>query len=589
MNFGDRLRIIESVEEDDASLSLAVIDLRFSDLVEDERAKLREALKVAAVPHWFDETILAGLLDPPLSGEAPELAMRLRQLSIVESFPARGVRGANVHEASRRALRRDLQAHAANRMRVISSRAATIFSGADNVHSQIEALYHTFIVDPDKAAYECAGLYKLWRDNSCEEELLALANALEDILQDQTTTGLLRGNILCDVATIRFYHQPVDLTASQVKEAISHYKESFHQHRRNETEWSLQKAQSLLGDVLRESRDYPAALEAYSAALEISESRAASQPDNLPRQFGLAFALERLGDLHHDQRNFVSALKAYESSVGILKRLANARAHPKHHSWERKLSASYRRMGDLYRDNGDHERSLKAYRDSLAVIEKLSNRSPDYLWSQHDLSAIRQKIAYELREQGQIAGALLELRKSRSILEHLVEREPKNPHWQRDLSTVLGRIAELFRENGDLPAALDACRKSLSITGQLVERDRDNSQWQRDLSISYDILGNVLSNKHDFGGALYAYRASLAIQERLSSQDPMNLERQFEQARACARVAGTLLEAQGGDHQEARRLIDKALGRLDTLASRNPLSPEEEELRESLELLRKNT
>ncbi|MGH8568451.1 MAG: hypothetical protein ACREXU_10645 [Gammaproteobacteria bacterium] len=53
------LQVLQSAHGDDASLSLAAVDLCFPDLLEEERAKLCAALEMAAVPHWFDEKILA--------------------------------------------------------------------------------------------------------------------------------------------------------------------------------------------------------------------------------------------------------------------------------------------------------------------------------------------------------------------------------------------------------------------------------------------------------------------------------------------------------------------------------------------------
>src|SRR5438132_1006870 len=101
MDLDKKLDILRATEGDPALLSLASVDLLLAKHSDSEREKLRIALEVASVPHWFDEEILAVLLDPPLAAEAQFLAAQLRQLPVVERFPARGPVATNVHESAR--------------------------------------------------------------------------------------------------------------------------------------------------------------------------------------------------------------------------------------------------------------------------------------------------------------------------------------------------------------------------------------------------------------------------------------------------------------------------------------------------------
>jgi len=104
MDFEHALEVLKKADGDEASVRLASVDLQFPDLSETERARLREALEAAAVPHWFDDKILAALLNVA-SDDAAQTSVRLRQLSVVEPFSARGPIASNVHEKSRLALR----------------------------------------------------------------------------------------------------------------------------------------------------------------------------------------------------------------------------------------------------------------------------------------------------------------------------------------------------------------------------------------------------------------------------------------------------------------------------------------------------
>ena len=59
MRFGEKLRILADAQGDSALLSLAGANLLLCDRPTKDQENLREALQVAAVPHWVDEEILA--------------------------------------------------------------------------------------------------------------------------------------------------------------------------------------------------------------------------------------------------------------------------------------------------------------------------------------------------------------------------------------------------------------------------------------------------------------------------------------------------------------------------------------------------
>src|SRR5688500_16802401 len=105
MDITGQLHVLEAAHGDPAKLALATVDLAYPTLSEDERLALRVSLEAAAIPHWCDETILAALLEIPQAESAARLD-RLRNLNVVELFPARGSNVVNVHEASRLALRK---------------------------------------------------------------------------------------------------------------------------------------------------------------------------------------------------------------------------------------------------------------------------------------------------------------------------------------------------------------------------------------------------------------------------------------------------------------------------------------------------
>jgi hypothetical protein len=195
MDFDKTLRVLRGAQGDLALLSLASVDLLLAKHSVGEQEKLRVALQVAAVPHWFDEEILALLLDIPLVLEAQSLAAQLRRLSVVEPFPARGPGAANVRENARLALRRRMKSESPDWFAALSTRAQVYFEGKAP-HLRIEALYHRFTTQPEAAEQECATLYHEWNSTGHYEELSALGVVLEELLATGLLTGIVRNSVL---------------------------------------------------------------------------------------------------------------------------------------------------------------------------------------------------------------------------------------------------------------------------------------------------------------------------------------------------------------------------------------------------------
>ena len=140
MGFAEQLSVLEAAHGDPAKLALATVDLAYPSLPDAERFALKQSLEAAAIPHWYDETILTALLEIPKQESAVHFA-RLRGLRVAEPFPARGDNAMNVHEASRRALRKRMFADEEARFRTLSRRAAAHFAEHPASAGRVEWIY----------------------------------------------------------------------------------------------------------------------------------------------------------------------------------------------------------------------------------------------------------------------------------------------------------------------------------------------------------------------------------------------------------------------------------------------------------------
>jgi tetratricopeptide (TPR) repeat protein len=524
VNFERALEILKKAEGDEASVRLASVDLQFPDLPETERARLRQALEAAAVPHWFDDQILAALLNVT-SDDAAQTSVRLRQLSVVEPFSARGPGASNVHEKSRLALRARMKREAPERLRELSSQARSCFAG-EEPHLRIEALYHRFTAEPEAAPGECRELYHKWKHGGRYEALLALGVALDELVSDGSLGGLLRSVALYRLAKIRYDYQPREVTARQAAEALPEFES-------RKDLWQIANTQELLGDVEFDRGNLELALARYRLTLTTRESFAAQAPTNTARQ--------------------------------------------------RNLSVSYNRVGDVQSVQGDLAGALKSYRDSLAIREKLAKRDPGNAGRQRDLSVSYEKVGDVQSVQGDLAGALKSYRDSFAIREKLTKQDPGNAGWQRDLSVSYEKVGDVQRARGDLASALKSYRDELAIAEKLAKQDPGNTGWQRVLSVSYEKVGDMQSAQGDLAGALKSYRYDLAIREMLAKQDSGNAGWQGDMAFSYWRVGMTLARAERESNMQAREMIENGRDILRQLKQRTGLTGQQQQWLEAIE------
>lgn len=153
-----RLRILAAAGGDAGALALALVDVCFAAEHEAIRAGLRTALEAAAVPHWITPALLASLLPAP-ERDAAELLARLRRLTILEPFPARGEGACNVHEETRLALIHRLAQ--TGRLPALAARCADLFDGPAP-HERIERAFHLAIARPRDGAARIEALCREW-------------------------------------------------------------------------------------------------------------------------------------------------------------------------------------------------------------------------------------------------------------------------------------------------------------------------------------------------------------------------------------------------------------------------------------------
>lgn len=179
LNVQEQVRLIAGTVGDPTRLAFALVDLVHATESDGVRATIKLALSAAAVPHWFDAMFLSALLGISHE-EGARLFSALSQLSVVESFPARGRSALCVHDASREELRETFRRERPEDFVACSQRAWHYLASDTSDHARIERIYHMFAFDRTAAIAEC-GLLHDRLSASIPEACPALLLAIEEL------------------------------------------------------------------------------------------------------------------------------------------------------------------------------------------------------------------------------------------------------------------------------------------------------------------------------------------------------------------------------------------------------------------------
>lgn len=199
--------------------------------------------------------------------------------------------------------------------------------------------------------------------------------------------------------------------------------------------------------------------------------------------------LIRMGDVLMEQVDYPGALIAYRAGLEI--RNALTQRDPSNMEWQRKLSWAHDHIGDVLMAQGNFSGVLLAYRAGLEIAESLVDLDPEETEWQHDLSASYDHVGDVLVAQGDFPGALAAYRAGQAIAESLAHLDPENTQWKRDLSISHSKIGNALVEQGESRKARAAYRAGLEIAEALARQDSQNTQSQLDIAFFCAKLGSL--------------------------------------------------------------------------------------------------
>jgi len=534
MDSDEQLRILQAAQGQPAMLALAMVDLTYPTVPEGERAALKTALEAAAVPHWCDEKILSVLLGIAAEESAGQFA-RLGGLSVVEPFPARGATAANVHEASRLALRRRLSADEPARFRLLAGRAAGYFESDLSQSGRIEGIYHLLCSEPGRGADGLAEMSREWYRTARPEDRDALVTALKELETTRLVQGRARVWALLVMSWTRFLRGEAAQLSDLAEDIIAQAKSLADQRAESD-------AHALLGEALQAQGSLPEATAEFEAGQKICQSLALRDPGNTGLQLELAVTHGQVGLALQAQDKLEEAQKAFEAALEINQRLAQR--DPENAAWQRDLAVSHSHMGWLLEARDNSTEALAEFEASVKIFQRLSEQVPDNAEWQLGLAAGYLQKGGSLEKQGRLSEAQSAFEQALVIDRGLGERDPSNLAWQGELAVAHNRLGGVLEKQKNLTGALVEFEAAVEITDRLAKQDPASGDRWRELAVAHNRKGGILEAQGQLTEALSAFESALAIHQRLVEREPGNGAWQRDLATAYSRVGG-VLQAQG--------------------------------------------
>jgi tetratricopeptide (TPR) repeat protein len=466
METDDFLSLLKEAKGNPALFAHAQIELLRASETEEERLALQAALQAAAIPHWFDGKFLGALLDEPLKGRAGELAGKLRSLPFTEPFRARGEEAANVHEATRRAVRKTLSVDNPDRFRELSTRAQKVLPSLSDrnaaPHLRVEALYHGFIVHPQTIADSCGAAFDEWDRGFRYESLLALRTVLEELLDEgqwALSPGIVRGAAFYYLGRIRQRYPRIDDKWEKTEEYANHALREFEA---SGVVGRIIRARDLRGDVLIRKGSLKQAIKEYKAAIDLVTSGSSSEGDAREARF-VSIAYQKIAEIQQRRGHRAQAEEAFRRSRELRHLFMTVSAGSDLES----VAGAHLLAGNMFYRQRNYAAAINSFRACLRIRERLAGLEPGNAHRQSELAAAHFQIGFVLRDQGETHAAIDAFRAGMREIESLANRYPTHAEWQAAFAKACARIAKILIQisEGSRAEALGADRAQSGHNG----------------------------------------------------------------------------------------------------------------------------
>jgi len=549
VNIEEQLKLLQEAQGDPGKLALVSMDLVLSGRPQE----MRRALEAAAVPHWFDQQLLASLLDGGMEQRSEAMYQALIALPMVESFASRS--GYNVHEATRLALRERLQQQDPDRLKELSSKVADALQGGEE-HVRAERAYHLLLSDPGSGGRAIWALAEELRTRSLSaesastslsggvhpemERLGRMLNEYRSAAWPAQVRGwahMLGANIDPDMQARR---RDGAMAAQLFEEADDRWMECL--------------AKVNAGHVEERMGDFTKALSLYTEAAELLAGFRAANPDDLDLKLRDANLRMDLGDACLGLGRASRTMEHYRAALELYREL-----HAGGASDLRLLQAQVRplhKLAEIHQNRRNPDEAIACLSEAREVVSRLQEAKPEGTQWHMELAHIHLKLGESHESKGDIRGARSQYEAHHAIVSGLLEQDPASHSLQVSLSVVQNKLGRLALQARRLEEAAVWFDRSLSIRDAHYRQDPRSTEVMRRLRFSFNNMGLLAQGKGNRSEAADWYRKEAMLAQQLADRDPSNELWQSEYAGALVQL-GDLLES-GHALEEALSYFQKA-------------------------------
>jgi tetratricopeptide (TPR) repeat protein len=487
-----------------------VLGASLNEMIARAEPDVAEAIRFCAIPHWFNEEIIAWLRGEEMkpSPRSREILAALTELPFVDSYPERGWA---YHENARHLLLRRWREGDGEEFKELSGRAADYFEQKlgegkaplarlifpvrriwgkaetpteyDREEYEREMMYHLLAADPGQG-------FELFRSMFGRAHRFYQLSTCALLLQ---WVGERAAHLSADDRLQLRFHQ------GQLAQALAQWPEALVTIEGMGREELLLSLGGTLADDLgmlhQDKGEWEQAIEYYERSLALKEK--------VGDEHGMAPTFHDLGLVYQYKGKLDKAIECHGRSLAIMERIGD----------EHGMSRVFNSLGDVYQAKGKWERAIEYYGRSLAIQEKVGD--------EHGMATTFNSLGSVYRAKGEWEWATEYYESSLAIRGKLGD--------ERGMAAAFNNLGRVYQAKREWERATEYYERSLMVKEKMGD--------EHGMAVSCNNIAMLYRDQGRLQEAIPFFRKSLEIFERIGAQPSAdtvrgNLERAKQELEA---------------------------------------------------------
>ncbi len=487
-----------------------VLGASLDEIIARSEPDVAEAIRFCAVPHWFNEEIIAWLRGQGLkpSQRSREILAALTELPFVDPYQERGWA---YHENARHLLLRRWREGDDEEFKELSRRAADYFEQKlgegkapwarlfaavrrawgkgetlteyEREEYQRELMYHLLVADPGQG-FELFG--RMFRTAHRFYQLSTCALLLQ-------LAGEQAAHLSADDRVRLRFHK------GQLAQALAQWPEALTTNEGLGREELLLSLGGTLADDLgllyQDKGEWERAIEYYERSLALKEK--------VGDEYGMAPTFHDLGLMYQYKGKLDKAIEYHERSLAIVERIGD----------EYGMSRVFNSLGDVYQAKGEWQRAIECYERSLATREKVGD--------EHGMATTLNSLGSVYRAKGEWERAIEYYERSLAVKEKMGD--------ERGMAATFNNLVRVYQDKGEWEQAIECYERSLMLKEKMGD--------EYGMAVSCNNMAMLYRDQGRLQEAIPLFEKGLEIFERIGAKPSAdtvrgNLERAKQELEA---------------------------------------------------------